>query len=64
MKNILVNPKVSNNIIRKEVNDVVDQALIRWLIRNSYNPIIISNKIIIKSKKKFLIFLKKLKFKV
>ena len=41
MKNILVNPKVSNNIIRNEVNDVVDQALIRWLIRNSYNPIII-----------------------
>lgn len=61
MKNILVNPKVSNNIIRKEVNDVVDQALIRWLIRNSYNPIIISNKIIIKSKKKIFDFFKKIK---
>ena len=34
MKNILVNPKVSINKKRKEVNDVIDQALVNWLIKN------------------------------
>ena len=46
MKNILVNPKVLINKKRKEVNDVIDHALINWLIKNSYNPIVISNKIL------------------
>ena len=54
MKNILVNPKVSINKKRKEVNDVIDQALVNWLIKNSYNPIIISNKNLIMPKKKIL----------
>ena len=57
MKNILVNPKVLINKKRKEVNDVIDQALVNWLIKNSYNPIIISNKNLIMPKKKFYKFL-------
>ena len=61
MKNILVNPKVSINKKRKEVNDVIDQALVNWLIKNSYNPIIISNKNLIMPKKKFYKFLKLIK---
>ena len=56
MKNILVNPKVSINKKRKEVNDVIDQALVNWLIKNSYNPIIISNKKLDHAKKILQIF--------
>ena len=63
MKNILVNPKVLINKKRKEVNDVIDHALINWLIKNSYNPIVISNKILMISKKKLSIFLKSLRVK-
>ena len=46
MKNILINPKIYINKRRNEINDVIDHRLISWLISNSYNPIIISNKII------------------
>ena len=61
MKNILINPKISINIKRKEVNDQVDHALINWLINNSFNPIVISNKLLSLPKKKLYKFLKSLK---
>ena len=64
MKNILINPKILKVKSRNESNDVVDQALIKWLLINSYNPIIISNVLIKMPQKKFLIFLKNLKLKV
>ena len=63
MKNILVNPKVSINKQRKEINDVIDQALIKWLIQNSYNSIVISNHMQITSKKKIFKFFNSLKIK-
>ena len=61
MKNLLINPNVSVNKDRKEVNDQIDHALISWLIKNSYNPILISNKTLILSKKKLNLFLESLK---
>lgn len=63
MKNLLINPKISINIKRKEVNDQIDHALINWLIKNSYNPIVISNKSLMFSKKKLYKFLKSLKIR-
>ena len=33
MKNLLINPNVSVNKDRKEVNDQIDHALISWLIK-------------------------------
>ena len=52
MKNLIINPDVSVDKERNEVNDKIDHALINWLIKNSYNPIIISNETLILSKKK------------
>ena len=43
MKNIIINPKISYDKKRNETNDVIDQALINWLLSNSYKPIVISN---------------------
>lgn len=63
MKNLLINPKISIDIKRKEVNDQIDHALINWLIKNSYNPIVISNKSLMLSKKKLYLFLKSLNIK-
>ena len=63
MKNILINPKISVNKRRKEINDVIDHRLIRWLISNSYNPIIISNNIIHDSLSKRFKLLKNLNIK-
>ena len=63
MKNILVNPKISVNKKRKEVNDVIDHAVIGWLIQNSYNPIVISNKILKLQKNKLYKFFQSLKIK-
>ena len=63
MKNLLINPKISINIKRKEVNDQIDHALINWLIKNSYSPIVISNKSLMLSKKKLYLFLKSLNIK-
>ena len=51
MKNLIINPDVSVDKERNEVNDKIDHALINWLIKNSYNPIIISNETLILSKK-------------
>ena len=53
MKNLLINPKISVNKKRKETNDVIDHALTAWLIKNSYNPIIMSNNTLM-IKKSFL----------
>lgn len=63
MKNLLINPNVLTNKVRNEVNDQIDHALIKWLIKNSYNPIIISNKTLILSKKKLNKFLNTLKIR-
>ena len=63
MKNILISPKISINTKRREINDKLDHALIKWLISNSYNPIIISNKTTILKKKKLYNFLTSLKLK-
>ena len=63
MKNLLINPNVSVNKKRNEVSDQIDHALIKWLIKNSYNPIVISNKTLILSKKKLNQFLNTLKLK-
>ena len=63
MKNILINPKILKVKSRNESNDVVDQALIKWLLINSYNPIIISNVLIKMPQKKIFNFFKKLKIK-
>ena len=63
MKNLLINPNVLASKERNEVNDQIDHALIKWLIKNSYNPIIISNKTLILSKKKLYQFLNTLKIK-
>ena len=63
MKNLLINPKISINNKRNEINDQIDHALIYWLIKNSYNPIIISNKFLMLPKKKLNQFLKSLKIK-
>ena len=63
MKNLLINPKISINIKRKEVNDQIDHVLINWLIKNSYNPIVISNKSLMLSKKKLYKFFNSLKIK-
>jgi len=61
MKNILINPKISININRKEINDQIDHALIGWLINNSFNPIVIPNKLLSLPKNKLNKFLKSLK---
>ena len=61
MKTILINPKISLNKQRKEVNDKIDHALINWLIQNSYNPVIVSNKMLLFKKNKLYQFLKSLK---
>ena len=50
MKNILINPKIYVDKRRNEINDVIDHRLISWLLSNSYNPIIISNKIFVRFK--------------
>ena len=63
MKNLLINPKISIDIKRKEVNDQIDHALINWIIKNSYNPIVISNKSLTLSKRKLYLFLKSLNIK-
>ena len=63
MKNILINPKISINKDRKEINDVIDHALINWLIKNSFNPIVISNKNLMIPKKKSIQFLKSLRIR-
>ncbi len=63
MKNLIINPDVSFDKERDEVNDKIDHALINWLIKNSYNPIIISNKTLILSKKKINLFLHTLKIR-
>ena len=63
MKNLLINPKISINTKRKEVNDQIDHALINWIIKNSYNPIVISNKSLMLSKKKLYKFLKLLQIR-
>tara|TARA_B100001057_G_scaffold492224_2_gene584157 strand:+ start:2693 stop:3301 length:609 start_codon:yes stop_codon:yes gene_type:complete len=63
MKNILINPKISINKDRKEINDVIDHALINWLIKNSFNPIVISNKNLMITKKKSIQFLKSLRIR-
>jgi len=63
MKNLLINPNVLANKERNEVNDQIDHALIKWLIKNSYNPIVISNKTLILSKKKLSQFLNTLKIR-
>ena len=63
MKNLLINPKISINIKRKEINDQIDHALINWLIKNSYNPIVISNKSLKLTKNKLNRFLKSLKIR-
>ena len=63
MKTILINPKISLNKQRKEVNDKIDHALINWLIQNSYNPVIVSNKMLLFKKNKLYQFLKSLKIK-
>ena len=63
MKNLLINPNVLANKERNEVNDQIDHALIKWLIKNSYNPIVISNKTLMLSKKKLNQFLNTLKIK-
>ena len=63
MKNLLINPNVLASKERNEVNDQIDHALIKWLIKNSYNPIIISNKTLILSKKKLSQFLNTLKIR-
>ena len=61
MKKILINPKISININRKEINDQIDHALIGWLINNSFNPIVIPNKLLSLPKNKLNKFLKSLK---
>ena len=63
MKNLLINPNVLANKERNEVNDQIDHALIKWLIKNSYNPIVISNKTLILPKKKLSQFLNTLKIR-
>ena len=63
MKNILVNPKICVNIKRNEVNDQIDHALINWLINNSFNPIVISNKLFGLPKNKLYKFLNSLKLR-
>lgn len=63
MKNLLINPNVLASKERNEVNDQIDHALIKWLIKNSYNPIVISNKTLILSKKKLSQFLNTLNIK-
>ena len=63
MKNLIINPDVSVDKERNEVNDKIDHALINWLIKNSYNPIIISNETLILSKKKLNLFLNTLKLR-
>ena len=63
MKNILVNPKILKAKSRNEINDVVDQSLIKWLLTNSYNPIIISNALVKMPQKKIFDFFNKLKIK-
>ena len=61
MKNLLINPKISINKKRKEINDVIDHALTAWLIKNSYNPIIISNNTLMIKKNFLHKFLKSIK---
>lgn len=63
MKNLIINPDVFVDKKRNEVNDKIDHALINWLIRNSYNPIIISNETLVLPKKKLNLFLNSLKIK-
>ena len=52
MKIVIVNPKISLNKKRREINDVIDQALNKWLINNSYYPIVLPNSTIKIRKKK------------
>ena len=52
MKIVIINPKISVNKKRKEINDVIDQALISWVKTNSYYPLILPNLIIKLPKKK------------
>jgi gamma-glutamyl-gamma-aminobutyrate hydrolase PuuD len=63
MKNLLINPKISINRKKKEVSDTLDHKLINWLINNSYNPIIISNKTFVERKNLFYKFLNSLNIK-
>ena len=56
MKIVIVNPKVLINKKRGEINDVVDQALINWLLLNNYNPLILPNSTIGINKKKSICF--------
>lgn len=63
MKNILINPKILSDKKRNEINDVIDHALIKWLINNSYNPIVLPNLITNLPKKKIILYLKKLNLK-
>ena len=63
MKNLLINPKISIDIKREEVNDQIDHALINWIIKNSYSPIVISNKSYTLSKRTLYLFLKSLNIK-
>lgn len=60
MKLIIINPKILLNKKRGEINDVIDQALIKWLQSNSFNPIVLSNLTIKQSKKKLNYLLRRL----